>query len=195
MKNTSLNNSIAQKASELKLLLQGGPIDNISFKTFHSMEMVKGCWDIRIDIIGESHKINIVNSAVPSSINEVLACIPLDNQLSPSCYMERLAHIKAGKLERIVEGFNYRFSFEKIGFSDERYSEALLSLTEGMEHCVSYDFGKRHKDSFDDVYGPVTLVTADVTDEDVKWASLHVYPNDELAIISESSISNIRGNK
>lgn len=189
MKNNEQNVSVAQKSSDLKLLLHNGPTDNISFKTFHSMEMSRGNWEIGIDIIGESHKINIVNSLAPSSINEVLACLPLDNQLSPSSYMESLAQIEAGKLERNLEGFNYRFSFEKIGFSEERYSETLLSLTEGAQHCISYDFSKSHKDSFDDVFGPVTLVRADVTDEEVKWASLHIYPNDEVAIISKSAIS------
>jgi len=188
-KSSPQNTGIIQKADQLKLLLHGGSIDSMNFKAFHSLKVAKGDWQIGIDIIGESHKINIVNSAKPSSMNEILACIAIDDELSPSCYMEKLSYIEAGKLERIMEGFNYHFSFEKIGFNDERYSKALSSLTEEATYCVSYDFGNNRKDSFDDIFEPVTLVTADVTDDNMKWASLHIYPNDELAIISESSIS------
>ncbi|MDH3974124.1 MAG: DUF2617 family protein [Deltaproteobacteria bacterium] len=195
MKKAPQKNSGIHSASELKLLLHNGTIENIPFKTFHNIELVEKNWYIQIDIIGESHKIKIANGKESSSINEVLACMALDKNLSPSCYMERLSHIKTGKLERRVGALNYRFRFEQIGFGEKKYRDALASLAAGGDKCISYDFANGRKDSLHDIYGPVTLVKADITGKSVNWASLHIYPNDEVAIISESSISKEKGKK
>ncbi len=191
MKNNNQDNCKTQSLTDLRLLLQVGPQGEMEFKTFHSCRLSNERWDVTVDIIGESHKVKVQNRESPSSreMKEVLACIEMNGLTHSSFYMEKLSAIKSGKVSHRIDDLYYKFGFEVIGFNDGRYKDALDAILKGAGNCISYDFSKERRDSFDDIYGPVTLVNTDVSTDHIKWNSLHIYPNDERAVISKSSLS------
>ena len=179
---------VIQSSSELKLVLLHNKEDTPHFPVFHSKTVKIGVWALNLEIIGESHRIEVSQPSSGLQLTEILACLPPESDFKTPCYEGKITD-SGNMLEKVINGCHYEFSYKKLDFSDSDYVATIFNEIEGGEETMSFDFDTHQKDGIPNFYGPTTMISFGGNEKSVYWTSLHGYPNENSTILSQSSFT------
>lgn len=180
---------VIQYSSDLMLVLLDKKEKTLPFPVFHSRTVKINEWVLHLEIIGESHRIELNHLNSELSLTEILACLPPESDLKSPCYEGNITDCKNNRLEKALTGGRYEFSYKKLHFSDSDYVATIFAEIEGGEEMVCYDFKSHKKDGLPNLYGPTTMISVKGDEKSIFWTSLHGYPNEKSTVLSQSSIT------
>jgi len=183
---------IIQSSKDLKLCLsKKGPSVVSDLSVYHEQKK----WSACIYIIGESHAVCFEN------FSEILACkkslnfsdIELFDKILFVGKQEQIKHFEVISLG-VGASVDYKFSFKKIEFGDRDYIKEWKGILEEVNFKISYNFTTNEKDNFKEtiINDAVTLVGIRRLSNGYKWKSVHVYPDEELGVFTETVLSTIK---
>lgn len=189
MQSNLQNKTVTQCSFDLRLALLGKDAEAPVFPVFHSRNLDINAWSVLLEIIGESHRIRVQHKASDLWLTEILACLPPGSELRDPIYEGKLSKWKSSEFHRTSRQHRYAFNYNNLNFSDADYESRIRESIKGGTDIITYDFASHRKDGNLDLYGPTTMISVRGDDHSIEWASLHAYPDEQLSILSHSSLA------
>lgn len=178
-----------QSAYDLQLILVQGAVDLERFKIILSAELKDGFGHkVRYGILGASHFAELKDGG-NIILTEILACVPSAQITGKSLHLGPISFLRGGKLELDLEsGYKYNFSALFRNFPPEAVESKVYRTTiddvGSLDNSLKYEFESKP----DFAFPPKTVVRARFRDDYFLFDSVHAYPNENIFVVSSSSI-------
>jgi hypothetical protein len=167
---------LEQGVNSLRLYVHHNTDPNLEqFNCIISKELVEQNATIRFGILAESHFVQI--TVGEETISEICACTDgqFVNQPQFASTLADLPHDTAIPLA----GFHYIFSHGKMSITANRADFS------SYEQVLKHDFPKQSPDEYD----AYTEVGISVSPNTLRIQSVHTYPNEHAAVLTQSTIT------
>lgn len=173
-----------QKHSSLRLNLIKDNIDEVNLNILKKDKKEFGDIKVLASIIGESHFITFdINGIV---FSEMLACISYKKD-DKTIFLDNIFNINGSVKYKLNANYLYEFKYDIIDASsaillNQEFKEKSLQISQDERVYMCYDFISKNS------IKAITNIFIYEINNGIKIKTIHTYPNEYKAIVSNSSI-------
>jgi len=176
------------KSSVLTLSLYPESLKKSRLNVYHCREIEWKKGTINLFIIGESHCVSVEDRVQGTSLSEKIACASSSDDDCGPVLEKNLLSLPLQKNTITINSFRHEINCFSAHFSDPFYESKIKAIIHKGQESISYNFSTGKRDRFTDLYDPVTLVTLVNEDTGLEWASVHIYPEEEQSVITQTRL-------